>query len=83
MNSGSPSRVVGGFEVLEIPDGPYHGRYKKSCASQNCYAPSQALPGYFEYYESPKSSEKRSDDLVLVLIFAVAIVLFCIISSSK
>ncbi len=88
MNSGSPSRIVGGFEVLEVPDDPYHGRYKQSCAAQNCYVPGQAMPGYFEYFEDSRnrfmsSKQREFDNYVLMFVFVVAVVLFCIISSSK
>ncbi len=90
MNSLSPSQVVGGFEVLEIPNDPYHGQYKQSCFSQNCYVPGQAVPGYFEYYKQEDDDMKRSssraeryDTLVLLGVFAAAVFAFCILRSYK
>lgn len=81
MNSQSPSALVGGFEVLEIPNDPYHGAMDRSCSCENCDVRGQANPAFFEYFEGSKSSASRYDAMILVLIFAVSAVLFCIISN--
>lgn len=81
MNSSFPAPLVGGFEVLEVPSDPYHGTYDRSCSCENC-ATDSANPMFFEYF-SMKSSNKmaRSDALVLLLIFVVSTILFCIITN--
>ena len=87
MITAFPSRLVGGFEVLEVPNDPYHGARTRSCSCDSCDVAGQANPAFFEYYadaQKPTSSSprnSRTDGLVLVLIVVVAAVLFCIISN--
>jgi hypothetical protein len=81
MNSASPSALVGGFEVLEIPDDPYHGQMDRPCSCQSCDTAS-ANPAFFEYFTDASSARsKRVDAMTLVLILAVSAVLFCIITN--
>ena len=82
MNSAFPSRLVGGFEVLEVPDDPYHGQQiTRSCSCENCSVAGKANPMFFEYFETKTSGSSRKDMLTLVLVVAVSAILFCIISN--
>ncbi len=66
---------------MEVPNDPYHGYDNvRSCSCENC-STSAANPMFFEYFETSSGKAGRSDTLVLISIFVVAAVLFCIITN--
>ncbi len=91
MNTSFPSPLAGGFEVLEIPDDPYHGTRTRACQCENCSVTGQANPAFFEYYDGPSSAHpakqaKRDaarDAAVLALVFLSAAVLFYILTNTR